>query len=1094
MLITPQYFSINPPSQQGQVYGTEFTFASQLPLEYTTFVWDFGDGYKSYNNSNPTHTFNYPGVYTIRLSAWTDYGLIFSEKATVDVDYVIRDRLVFSKLPETFNLPGILNSEPFVVSITSAKIDQPISVYLQSYYSKSLPHYAVPTKWRFLVPVWKFYDANRNLLDNNILQIPTEPIYNEESKIVAVKGEASFYYTDDIATGADIVNVCPLILGATLSTENFSYPKESIIYPYASYSNNETVRAIQAWQVTENLPTKLKVTENYINDVYSVKWANVPIPLMITTESDPLESGITMLQGEVRPTKNLAYPLSNELGKAFPVVISLSSNGTLPGVSLTQGIHFSAQRDNYFQVTDSDGNSTTGYVLGNLIPLSPALTAVAEGSTFVVTASTIAANTLGDTVAFGFPYGFIIRANTYVSHPYANVINKVSVTKYPKFCDIVNYFEDIGLLAQGSYFTYISTPALTSIDIKQETLSGCSAVYGMAYNPIKDLFYACDADSNMLRMYNSANEQISAINLAELFGTEKLAPSHISIDRLYNVWLSLFDDYRLVKFDYNLKYLLSAAPDFANTQDSSKKTSRDLSLAPPIVETDRKNHVWACWFVSQSGTNTIPMTSVLCHFDSLGRELKEDTIFLPSKSEPVSLAVSPGNSVWVACRGTDNIIEYNSISKTITTTITGVYKPSYISLDRSANVWITHGYDLCSVYNLFNKTLSTWQFTSYFNISSNSYELSSVYVESITPEMTAKAYKENEIWGGLNVDVYDRVWVVDSVRNTFCSFRNTDPSDIVSVPLAPKVTSMPVILGEDTFVSTVTGVNPRSAQAGGDWTGNRWYQKYAGVLARYPIYGQSAPFRLYDIDKSYQIAKVDETFNCADYFKSLALPEILNRNTELFDVLFTAVAGDSNPTKESAGRIIYEKIANFINNHADLDTAEINQLASFATQVNVETKTFGNNFPVAVNRLINLFSIPKHNLRGIPKLAEDIADNIGTFITNGDSISADNFYYIKDKDYGDAYIIQATPTAEGIRVFPLEEFEIAGLRSPLWENYYVYTYTNESYVDYTGNIIDWTSPYTTVSYNLSGEEDWYGDGGLVETMFNNLLTKQLYLE
>ncbi len=1107
MLITPTYFSISPTSQEGQVYGTEFTFTALLPLEYTTFTWDFGDGYKAYNQSETSHVFKYPGVYTVGLTAWTDYGLQFVEKGSINVDYVLRDRIIFSKLPETYSLPGVINSQPFTLSLTSSKIDQPLSVYLQSHYSKSIPHYAVPSKWKFLVPTWKFLDIDRNLLYNNVLQVPTEPIYNEQSKIIAVRGDVSFYYVDDIATGADLANVCPLILGATLSTENFTYPLESIIYPYASYSNNETVRAIQSWQVTDNLPTGLKVTENYINDVYPLKWADIPIPLTITTESDPALYESALLQGDVQLTKNLAYPITNELGAAFPVVVSLSSNGVLDGVTLTQGIHFSAQQDNYFKITDDDGNSVSGYVLTQITPFSNALTAVKQGSSFVVTVSTIAANTLGSLARFGFPFGYPIRANTYVSHPYGNTINKVAVTKYPKYCEIVNYFEDIGLLAQGSYFTYISTPALTSVDIAQETLSGCSAVYGMGYNPVKDLFYACDADTGTIRMYNSANQLLSAVEISSILGTEKLAPSHVTIDRLYNVWVSLFDDYKLLKFDYQLNYLLSAAPTVQTNISLDPEgdpefrffperffIKSNISLSPPIVETDRKNHVWACWFSALTGEKSGDNFSLLCHFDSRGRQINEDTVVLPTNSEPVCLAIDPLNNIWVACRNLDAVVKYDVVSKTITQTITGVWRPSYIAFDRDANLWITHGYDLCSLYNVETQLLSTWQFSSYLNLSSNSYELSSSYIQTITSEITAKSYSTNEIWGGLNVDVYDRVWVVDSTRNIFCAFRGSDPSDIVSIPVVPDVKERPMIFDGDTFVSTITAESVHSAQAGGDWTGNRWYQKYSGALLRYPIYGQSTPFKLYDVYSSYQAAKVNETFDCANYFKSLALPEVLSKNTALFDEFFAAVAGEANPTKESAGRIIYERIANFISNHGDLDTVEIDQLASFAKQVSMDVKTFGTDFPVAINRLINLFSIPKHNLRGTPKLATDVSEGVGEFITNGQTISANNYYYVKDKDFGDAYIIEALPTLEGESIFTLEEFEVAGLRSPLWENYYVYTYTQQSYDGYIGNIIDWDSPFTSISYNLSSEEDWYGDGGLVETMFNNLLTKQLFLE
>jgi len=61
------------------------------------------------------------------------------------------------------------------------------------------------------------------------------------------------------------------------------------------------------------------------------------------------------------------------------------------------------------------------------------------------------------------------------------------------------------------------------------------------------------------------------------------------------------------------------------------------------------------------------------------------------------------------------------------------------------------------------------------------------------------------------------------------------------------------------------------------------------------------------------------------------------------------------------------------------------------------------------------------------------------------------------------------------------------------DNYYFFKYQPDV-IGYTGNVIDWDSDYTTVSYNLSTADDWYGDEGLLDKMFNRLLTKQLFLE
>ena len=1099
MLITPEYFSITPSSQQGQVYGTDFTFTALLPLEYTSFIWDFGDGHKSYDSVNATHSYNYPGIYFVSLSAWTDYGKVFTERATIDVDYVYRDKLVFGKLPETFNVPGFINPEPFVISLTSAKIDQPHSVYLQVFYSKSLPQEFVPSKWKFLVPTWKFLDGDKNLLTDNLLKIPTIPIYNESNKVVGVKGQATFYYVDDIATGADIAKVCPLMIAATLSTQHFTYPPESLVYPYAGYSNNETVRAMQDWQITENLPTGLNVTENYIDPVYSVKWTNTTIPLLVNCESDPTQSTNPLLQGELVTTKNLAYPNSNDLGAVTPVTVSLTSDGILPGVILTQGIHFSAQQDVYFKNTDDNGNISSGYVLSKITPLPAALTAVAPGSTFWVTASTVARNTLSEIVArFEFPYGYPIRGNVYVSHPYGNSINKVSAKQYPGHCTAVDYFQSIGVLAQGSTYTSFSTPALTGgVDITFQTLTGTSSVYGMAYNPLKNLFYACDVDTNMLRMYNNDNQELTAVNLANLFKTEKLAPSHITIDRYSNLWISFFDDYRLVKFDYKLKYLLSAAP----TIDD--QTAKQLILAPPVVETDKENAAWACWFSGVSSDDLgnpefIPMTSILARFDSRGRQINEDTVTLPNNSEPVSIAVDAANSVWIACRGTNSLMKYEPGTQSLTYKLNGgeLIRPSYIALDRDCRVWIAHGYNLCTCYDSTNETLSTWRFETTFNKKTNSYEMSGIPIKGGFPttQDTNKGLTENEVWGGLTTDVYDRVWLVNSEKNLFSAFSVLDPSSVINVPVVPEVNSFETRPSYNTKHETINGI-PRSAQAAGDWTGNRWYQKYSGVIAAYPIYGKSAPFKLYDINSTYKVAKVNETFDCAAYFKSLALPEVLSRNTVLFDELFAAVAGDSNPTKESAGRIIYEKIANFVANRADLSTAEVSQLRCFAEQVNIQVKDFGKNFPVAVNRLIDIFSVPKQYLRGVPKLKTgDAFDNlVGGILNFTDYVSAGELYYLKHKFSDSAFVVEAISETNS-NTFLLTDFEIPGLDYPLYKNYYVYNYDKNIYEGQTDNLIDWDSKYTTVSYNISSDEDWYGDGGLVETMFNNLLTKQLFVE
>ena len=61
----PTTFTVYPDSQIGDVYGTEFTFTSNISSVYNSFVWNFGDGVKGKRIRN---CFSPPGTIS---SAWT---------------------------------------------------------------------------------------------------------------------------------------------------------------------------------------------------------------------------------------------------------------------------------------------------------------------------------------------------------------------------------------------------------------------------------------------------------------------------------------------------------------------------------------------------------------------------------------------------------------------------------------------------------------------------------------------------------------------------------------------------------------------------------------------------------------------------------------------------------------------------------------------------------------------------------------------------------------------------------------------------------------------------------------------------------------
>lgn len=1073
----PTKFTVSPNTQTGDVYATNFEVFAKFPDSYVSFTWNFGDGNTFYNSPTASHKYNYPGIYTVSLSAWTPEGFLIRDAATVNVDYVYRDAIVVDKLPSAYGVAGLPTADPFVISLTSAKIDQPIGLVLQSLGTQSIPHYAVSEKRKHITPKWRFVDANTNKTIDDVYQIATVPIY-KGTEVVAVTGQASFYYIDDLASFGAGQNQCPLLIVASLSALHFTYPPESLIYPYRGYSNSEVTRAFINWQISPAITTDLFVTENYINGVYPIKWSNIPIPVMITCKFDKnkLGNAFTTIPPGIVEGDVLSYPKTNLHGSQSTLKLVLStSSGLVPenlySVEVKDVSYPSSSAPLYFQTRDEENHLVNGYVFTTITPLSPIY------DTTVVAASTVTTNEIIAPTEFNFPGGYPIRPHVYVSHPKSGTINKISTTSYDESdCKDIQHYASSGILAKGTFET-LRTPILSSVDLSTYTLSGNTAVYGMGMDPIKNRLYACDADDDTVYVFDENSVMISAVNIAAITGEVDNIPSYVSIDENSNIWISLYGNQRLLKLDSEFNLLAQAVP--ATSLPLTAGASGNFFVEPPIVETNSDNDVWACY--------CHPVSSMLIKYDgNTGSQLLSvDSVSFPVSSVPVSLSIDPLDNVWVSCYDSNEIRCYNGFNGSLLYTFDGFIHPSYTAFDRYGRLWFTHGYNKLSVIDVVTTNLSSWEVRS---VTQQLCSISNTY----TAADINNALTLNEIWGGLIVDVFNNVWVIDSDYNNTYTFSVDSPESFSTIKLFPNPTSNYIVLGAPNTITTIPlSSEIRSAQAGGDWCGNKWYQKYTRKYANHPVYGVSDPFKVYHLDDSFKIAKINEEFNTSKYFKDLALPEVLNQNEELFGEFLAAAVGNGIPSKDDIGRIVYERIANFVQTHSNFETAEIPQLLSFAKQMSVKAHSYGYDFPNEINRLLNLFSINTHYLRGQVDYEPDITDNIGSIITASEMISANTYIIMKDIILGTYQEVYVDISNAGDYVYPLSSIDIEGTKRPLFDNYYFFRYKPNT-IGYKNNIINWESDFTTLAYETSTYEEWYGDDGVVEIMFNNLLTKKLF--
>lgn len=481
----------------GDVYATEFTTViTTTGSSIAKYIWDFGDtGNLLYGVESPTHIYNYPGVYTISLTAVDYDGHSASTTQQITADLVYRDYIRFTQIPEKYPDPGKLTTVPFKAEVVCSRVDQPLIIDLFATNSQSTPNQYIPERWRFLNPTWKFLDKDQNI----ITSISATPVYlYKNSKVVGVSSTIEFYYVDSIGI-ANPVEQCPILITATLQTSGFNNPKDSSFYTYPGYANNQTVRSGVLWQVNDLFPNTLKVTANYIDSIQSPQWTNVPIPFLITCHSN---RNLILSGSEDSLSEPIfTYPATNTIGQATSAVVSITN--------LSENEFTIDEAPLYFQALDKEGFDTKGYIFTTLTAKSTALSASIAVSTNAYTGDSYPSG------EFYFPKGFAPNTSIWVSNPEKNTLNKITLVPYNSACPTVNYFAENGILIDGQ-IKQIEVPHINSNSTLNYSMSGFSGIYGIAIDPRKYDIVACDSELDRLYRISNTGEILKTFELSSL--------------------------------------------------------------------------------------------------------------------------------------------------------------------------------------------------------------------------------------------------------------------------------------------------------------------------------------------------------------------------------------------------------------------------------------------------------------------------------------------------------------------------------------------------------------------------------------------------
>ena len=281
--------------------------------------------------------------------------------------------------------------------------------------------------------------------------------------------------------------------------------------------------------------------------------------------------------------------------------------------------------------------------------------------------------------------------------------------------------------------------------------------------------------------------------------------------------------------------------------------------------------------------------------------------------------------------------------------------------------------------------------------------------------------------------------------------------------------------------------------------------------------------------------KINEDFDYVEALKSYALMPSLRDQTALFDDFFAAIGGTQESSPNTIGKRYYEKIANFVDNNADLDAANITQLYSLFDEINYKDKNYKIKFPSDMQRVMDLLSINYSKLVGsntgnssnyrnnITVDAEYSQTNLGPKLSDASIITAGTNIIIYQffgevfttttpstvacnsaalQTYSAANPSSVDITFNGLSSYPISAYQNNwnwGLPSDInWSsmyqqfNFYLQEPTVVTDINKMGGYIDWYNNLTTLSaiqYDSNLSTYFTMSGGLMEQYIGNALRR-----
>jgi len=1105
-------------------FTTSPLLSSNVVISNKKIQWNFGDGTFS-NEVTASHVYTWPGTYEVKLTIFDSNGTAYdsSYKPTVTIRDFIADDFIFE------------NYGKFIYDVPASKIIDPLKIIRrnswQTYNALSAEGYTVNLyasgaggsfidinsfyndKWSHLRSLSRFYEKQK--IGNNEEYVIVTSLSTKDTELyarinsnqlevcgpndsgavfVGTSGYAEFYYVDD-KTKNYTTRENPIFIFATLDNSKFndyfSQQRKLFNYiPFPPYGFQSIAPAVQPIiKVRHNPASKLSITSNGIDgegalsatnfNIPPISWQNTQIPFVVKLKDN--ENFTTRTYPPLYCTTADSVALSSV--SAFNLTIDLATLSAgnyirVPGIDFVSNFNTDIPR--------SIGAFYKGYFTPQNSLLNCILTA---GMTIV------------DPV--NFPKDSLVG---WVCEPEYKSIKRLFKTSFYNSCyGSVN-------VNLSAYVQDYSTP--NSSESYCVAVAPSGAGFGNDYlawigDGFAEKIYKIDIFGNILSAFSLSSYPLSSpsgivnVNLLSQV-LSSAAPNSIALDGNSDVWVSLFDTVSCIKIDYNSGAIKSVA--YPNLQNivyylSSTYNIPELSgfageniLLPASLDTDKNNNLWVAY--------THPVSNFLFKYNTYGTILT--AVPFPSLISPVEIIVDRNDYVWFTALNNTynppNILNRNDYVYKIDSTgalvsgypLSGFKLVGNITVDGTQSAYVSHALE--TVTRIDGNTAALLNYVAGAGNNNTDYICSIGGIAADTG---------NYIWTINNFD--NKLYYLDAYSVSITSVNGIDNVDLVFPP-------------DNDPLYPVSAFAEKIFQSYGDWNGSRWINKYMVpvTVTRY-ISGNSTPFNIYSDEGIYNITKVNEDFNAKGFYDETRYQEFLIDKTIFFDEFLGTIVGDLSSQPYELGKTIYEKIANFTNNVANVDKCNLKQLLSFCDELSVQFEQYNYPFPPQLRRLVDILSIKhkllfgdqnKYNLNFIKN--GSINSNIGINLGNQISPVSGTIYsgvpIVAYEVFSGLYTLvnfSIIPNTSYNQALPLSTYNYNwawGLVAPesltgrdigIYYNFYNFIDIYEN--SYYNNVINWYDPLNKLSPTLSSYGDWIKNDGIMQNILSYEMTKGLRL-